>query len=111
MTHWVIAVLVDELVNGNVVGVELRASVVPTYNVLTSWRERETVRGMETGRRGGSKKGEQSRQTKRERDSERDGNREERREREGRAEQTERERDGGVTRGEGEFVKYVCTFM
>ena len=38
-THRIVAVLVDELMYGNVIRVELRTSVIPSYYVFTSWEE------------------------------------------------------------------------
>ena len=54
MTYRVVAVFVDELMYCNIIGMKLRAGVIPTYYVLTSWREREREREKEREReRGG----------------------------------------------------------
>ena len=67
-THWIIAIFIDELMYGNVVGVELRTCVVPSNNVFSSYgrekekeiedRRREGMRGGGGGREGGEGPGE-----------------------------------------------------
>lgn len=38
MTYRIVAVFVDELMYCNIIRMKLRAGVIPTYYVLTSWR-------------------------------------------------------------------------
>jgi hypothetical protein len=52
MTYGVVTVFVDEFVYCNIIRMKLRAGVIPTYYVLTSWREREREEGREREREG-----------------------------------------------------------
>ena len=44
VTHWVVAVFVDEFMDSDVIWMKLRTRVIPTYYMLTSWRGRERER-------------------------------------------------------------------
>ena len=50
MTYRIVAIFVDELMYCNIIGMKLRAGVIPTYYVLTSWREREREKKRERER-------------------------------------------------------------